>query len=363
MAFLDIFDSDAFSVHSLSAAVDKLPYSPGRIGRMNLFQEMPLTTSVAIVEERLGKLALLRTRPRGSEENTTESTPRRKVRSFTVPHVPDWDSVLASDLEGKRAFGDESQVEVFSTILNDRLQAMKDNHEVTHEWHRVGAIKGVVLDADGVTEVANWFTEFGITQHNITFDFADAGNYDQANPTQDMKVKAQQVKRLMQLALGGTPFTGIHAFCGDEFFDSFVTHATVRKAYERYQENAFARDLQDEEGGFKFAGITWEHYRGTVGNQDFFASGECRFIPTGVRNIFVEAVSPADFVETVNTRGQKIYAKQERMKWDKGIELHTQSNVLYMCTRPQCLIKGTGTNLVTTTTTVAPTTTAAPTTT
>ena len=51
-------------------------------------------------------------------------------------------------------------------------------------------------------------------------------------------------------------------------------------------------------------------------------------------------IAPGDFIETVNTRGIKIYAKQERMKFDKGIELHTQSNVLYMCTRPAALVRG-----------------------
>lgn len=357
MALLDIFDDDAFSVHSLTAAVDKLPFMPGRIGRMGLFTPMPITTSIAIVEERHGKLTLLPTKPRGSEQQTSGSTtPTRKIRSVPVPHVPHWDTVLAGDLEGKRAFGSEDQTEIFSQILNDRLQSMKDDHEVTREWHRVRAIQGAVLDADGVTEVVNWFDEFGITELEIQFDFSDAGDYDNADPAMDMKERAQQVKRMMKRALGGTTFTGIHAFCGNGFFDSFVGHATVRRAYERYQENTFARELQDEEGGFKFAGITWENYDGYVGEVNFFEDDECRFIPTGVRNVFVAAMAPADFIETVNTRGQEIYAKQERMKWDKGIELHTQSNVLYMCTRPRCLIKGVASNL-----TSSPTTTPSPT--
>ena len=56
-------------------------------------------------------------------------------------------------------------------------------------------------------------------------------------------------------------------------------------------------------------------------------------------------IAPADFVETANTRGQKFYAKQEPTKWNKGIEFHTQSNVLYLPTRPAALIKGTAANI------------------
>ncbi len=342
MALLDIFNTDAFSVHSLTLAVDKLPYTPSRIGRLNLFTPSPITTNVAIVEERQGQLSILPTMPRGSSDQTTQGAVRRKVRAFPVPHVPNWDNVLAADLEGKRAFGSETQVEIFSQVVNDRLQRMKDNHELTKEYHRIGALHGIVLDADGSTPIVNWFTEFGISQTEVEFNFYDPGSFDQAEPVMDVKTLATQIKRLMQDALGATPFTKIHAFCGDTFFDKLVAHATVRKAYETYQDNSYRRtDDQTAEGGFEFAGIVWENYRGSVDGIDFFDDEEAIFFPIGTRDVFVEVIAPADFIETVNTRGQGLYAKQMVDKWDKGIELHTQHNVLYMCTRPACLIKGT----------------------
>lgn len=338
MALLDIFDTDAFSLHNLTMAVDKLPYEPGRIGRLNLFSPKPITTQIAIIEEQYGKLSILPTMPRGSDNQNTQSGRTRKVRAFPVPHVPNWDSVLAADLEGKRAFGSETQLEIFSQVVNDRLEMMKKNHELTHEYHRVGALHGIVLDADGTTEVVDWFTEFGISQTVNYINFYDAGSYDQATPVISMKKKAQMIKRQIQDALGNTPFRGIRAFCGDAFFDDLVNHATVRKAYEQYQNNEFARTLQGDEGGFEFGGIVWENYRGSIDGIDFFDDDEAIVFPEGA-DIFQEVIAPADFIETVNTRGQKIYAKQERMKYDKGVELHTQSNVLYMATRPAALIK------------------------
>lgn len=347
MAMLDVFNSDAFSVHSLTASIEKLPYMPGRIGRMGLFENKPVYDRTVIIEEKQGSLSLLPVKGRGSQEQTTRREDTRKVHAFVVPHVPHWDALLASDLEGKRAFGTEDQLEVFARILNDKLENMKADHEVTWEYHRIGALKGHVLDADGTSTVVNWFTQFGITETEIVFNFYDSGTYDQADPIADMKALCTQVKRAMQDALGATPFKGIHAFCGDAFFDKFVAHATVRKAYERYQENAFARTLQNDEGGFEFGGITWENYRGSIGGVDFVDDHEARFFPVGSKGIFIESTAPADFVETVNTAGKPLYAKQERMKWDKGIELHTQSNTLYMCTRPACLIKGVYANAAT----------------
>ena len=44
-------------------------------------------------------------------------------------------------------------------------------------------------------------------------------------------------------------------------------------------------------------------------------------------------------METVNTVGKAVYAKQRVMDFDVGVELHTQSNPFIICTRPATLIK------------------------
>lgn len=346
---LDVFDGDAFSMQSLTLGIDKLPYMPNRIGELGLFQQRPITTRHAAIEERQGILSLVPTAARGSTNQTTINSPRRKVRSFLVPHMPQWSDLLAEDLEGKRAFGSETETEIFSQILNDRLEQMKANHEVTWEYHRVGALFGKLLDADGTTVIEDFFSDFGITQQKVTIDFTDSGTYALPNPTTDLKKVASNVWRAIQNALGNTPFKGIRAMCGNNFWDAFVAHGTVRKAYEYWNDNQVARTLQTPgtsgEGGFKFADITWENYRGFIGSLNFFNPNNCIFFPEGTRDVFLEIPAPADFMETVNTRGLPLYAKQERMEWDKGIKIHTQSNVLYMCARPQCLILGQGTNI------------------
>lgn len=351
MGLLDVFESDAFNLQSMTAAINKLPYKPGRLGEIRLFENRPSTSRHAVIEEKLGKLSLLPVQARGSQQQTTQSEARRKLRSFTIPHVPAWDALLAEDLEGKRAFGSEDEVEIFSQILNDRLQQMKDNHEATWEWHRMGALHGIVLDNDGSTPIVNFFTEFGITQQIHDVDFTDSGTEALGDPTTNLKTMCAQLVRSMQKQLGGTPFKGIHVLCGNQFWDGFVSHWSVKHAYERYQDNKFARELQvpvdGNPGGFQFGDISWENYRGYVGDQAFIDTDTAIAFPIGTRDIFLEIPAPADFMEAVNTRGQMMYAKQERMKWDKGIELHTQSNVLYMCTRPGCLIKLNGTNLPT----------------
>jgi hypothetical protein len=59
-----------------------------------------------------------------------------------------------------------------------------------------------------------------------------------------------------------------------------------------------------------------------------------------VPGLFRTAYAPADYVETVNTLGRQMYAKQYEMANGKGIHIDTQMNALNYCTRPKALIKG-----------------------
>lgn len=347
MPSLDVFNDDIFGVMSLTAAIETLPFAPSRIGALNLFADKPINTLVAFLEEKDGVLQLFNTAARGSMPYTPRRSDRR-VRPFRVPHIPVYDAIMADDVQGIRAFGSESELESVQEHVNDKLEDIKQSMEVTWEWHRIGCIKGTVLDADG-SELFDWFDEWGITQQVINFDFYDAGTYDDANPTEDMKMRCLDVKRAMDLALGGVSYKGIHAIVGDDFFNWFVSHPTVRRAYEKFTDGSpFLRQQQMEVSGaylgFEFGGITWENYRGAIGNTQFVEDDEAHFFPLGVKDLFQRVLAPADFTETVNTRGKPIYVKQERMRFDKGVELHAQSNPLHICTRPKCLIKGVGTN-------------------
>ena len=74
-------------------------------------------------------------------------------------------------------------------------------------------------------------------------------------------------------------------------------------------------------------------------NRRFIAQGEAHGFPLGTMDTFATYFAPADFNETANTLGQPLYAKQEPRKFERGTDLHTQSNPLPMCHRPAVLVK------------------------
>lgn len=329
---MDVFDTDMFNMVSLTDAINKLPYQPSRIGQLNLFEPVGITTTSAMIEEQHGRLSLIPTAPRGSMPTMGEKR-TRKGRSFAVPHIPKNDAVMADDVQNVRAFGSETRLETISSVVNTKLEQLKQDHETTWEWHRLGAVKGVVYDADGTDVVYNWFTEFGITQYTVNLNTGTSGA---------VKSLANDIRRRYRQYLGQTPFSEIRVVCGSTLFDHLTTCAEVKDAYDRWLEGKYLRDSQVDTG-FEYAGVFWEEYAGSLGSDDFVGATKGHVFPTGVRGLFKRINAPGTFTETVNTVGKPMYAKQERMRFDVGVELHTQSNPLFICTRPQVLIQITDT--------------------
>jgi len=327
------FENDAFSLVSLTHSINILPNMYGRCEQLNLFPVRGVVSRSIIVEERNGVLHLLPTRPLGSPGTVGENA-KRKVRTFAVPHIPHDDSILPADYAGVRAFGTENELESLVSIVNDRLQTMKNKHDITREHLRMGALKGVILDADG-SVIYNLFTEFQIQQKSIDFVLGTS--------TTDVRGKCMDVLRHIEDNLMGEIYTGARALVSSDFFDALTKHDNVKAAYANYAaaQQMLGGDLRK---GFEFGGIIWEEYRGVASDMNgtarkFIADGEGHAFPVGTMNSFSTVCAPADFIEAVNTIGKPYYAKMKIRDYERGVDLHTQSNILPICVRPALLVR------------------------
>jgi hypothetical protein len=332
---IDPFVGTPFDTITLTDAILKVPFTPGRLGQMNLFKSAGITTTSVAVEEYNGTLALIPNTPRGAAPSQNLRG-RRKVRNFVVPHFPLEDVMQASEIQGVREFGGTG-LQSPNTKRDQILAEMRAKHDATLEYGRIGAVKGIILDADGSSTLINLFTEFGISQTTVDFVLGTA--------TTNILGKCLDVKRAIETALGVGTYTTIRCICGATWFDKFTNHANVKAAYANYLNQGGKQFLStDSRAGFEFGGIMFEEYRGKVGTVDFIAASECHFFPEGVPSLFKTHFAPGDFLEAVNTPGLPVYAKAEPMEYNRGIKLMTESNPLSLCTRPETLIKGTTSN-------------------
>lgn len=329
MATFDIFNNDAFSVSSLSQVIVDLPRVQTVLGDSGLFTESGINTTSMMIERTGTEFKLVPAAPRGGV-GAPVGLKGRSLFPVMAVHLPQTGALLADEVQGIRAFGSETEVEAVSTRVAAKLATMKSNLDLTLEYHRIGAVKGQVLDADGTTVLLDMYSTFGVAQTVQNFVLGTAGT--------KVKDKITAVTRAIRTKLGGRSFTGVEVLCSAAFFDGLTGHVTIEKAFELFNQNAYAR--ADQRGvAFSFAGVTFREYLGGVGGVDFIPAGEAFAYPTGVSGLFQTAYAPAPYMETVNTTGLPYYAKQMLMDYDKGVAMESQSNPINFCTLPESVIK------------------------
>lgn len=330
MTTLDIFRGDAFSMSALIEAINTAPAVPSMVRDSGLFLFAPLDTTSYWVERRGDALALVSNSQRGAPARHIVSHPRRTGIEFQTAHLVASATILADEIQNRRAFGRDAELETIEMYRSERLAMMRADIDATLEWQLVGAIKGQVLDADGVTVIADIFSAFGVTQQVKAMEL----NTD----TTDVQTKIIQAKRLSEATLGAARAAGWVAFCGPDFFDAFVGHPETKAAFDRWMQGELLRG--DPRSGFMFGGVEWKEYSGEVtAGSPFVPAAEAYLCPVGVPGLFSCKFAPADWIETVNKPGLPLHARAEPLDMGRGVALEAQSNPAALCTRPRSVIK------------------------
>lgn len=338
----DIFNGDAFKVSTLTLAMKDIRYVPHYVSSLGLFSVDNIDTlDVAIEKDATSNLFLVKSSPRGGVGQTFGRN-SRSMRKLAVPHFQVDDAIYADEVQSVRAFGDAYAVETFQARVAKRAAEVSQSFAMTEEFHKLSVItKGQLLDADN-SVIYDYFAEMGGSAPT-------AVNFHLDQTTPGIRAICAGIIRAMGNAMAGLPWSGtVLAICGDAFWDKFVTHAEVERTYLNWQAAAELRqkNLVDTTGTvssgawatMKFAEIEWVNYRGG----EFFGidPDKVYFVPLGVPDLFKTAYAPADYIETVNRPGQRLYAKLWQMANEKGVNREFQTNALHYCTRPAVLMSG-----------------------
>lgn len=337
MPSMDIFNQDAFSAVSLTGEIVKTHYTPQFLGNMGLFQADGIYTTDIAIEELDGSLTVIATSPRGAPPEQS-SNPKRKLRKFSTVRLAREGAVNADQVQNVRAMGSETELQTVQGLINDRFNGpfgLRAAMELTHEYHRLGAIQGKVMDADGTTVLFDWYSEFGVAEPaEVDLDL------DNANPAEGALLKkCHAVKRSAIQALGGLPTAQMElvALCGDNLFDDFTTHKEVRDVWKVAQQGAALAENRAYDQ-VRFGGITWINYRGTDDGKVGIGTDKARLFPRGVPGVFQMLFGPADTFEFVNTKGLPVYAMMPKERQtSRSAVVEVQSNPLTICTRPLAL--------------------------
>ncbi|SCM73386.1 Phage protein GP20 [uncultured Pleomorphomonas sp.] len=333
----DIFNQNAWgAIEFQEDVVESADYMPQLLGSLGIFEPIYSRSRTIAVAARDKTLTLIPTSANG--EPPAEYIPKgAKLRKWDAVRLAKGSTIYAIELAGVLALPFSEQTKEVSDEVADRTVGLKDDMELTWEHMRFGAIQGRVIDADGSTELVNWYSEWGIPEPaEVNFELNVEGT--------DVRKKCRDIKRAMQKAAKGvwTPSTRVASLAGDSFYDLLVNHKQIK---ETKLNNERAPLLENIEGysSIEIEGITFINYRGTDdGSTIAIDSAKARFFPVGARGAFKVGWAPAnEFKPFLNRRGQEFYGllledKSGRDEWDR-VELY--SYPLFIATRPAMLLR------------------------
>ena len=197
----------------------------------------------------------------------------------------------------------------------------------------LGGIKGQILDADGDV-LTDLYAKLGVAKPaTVYFEL------DKASPKiGDIRRQCSNILRATKAAMPGTPFKGVYAFVGSDYWDGLVDHKEVR---ETYLAQVAAAELRGQTYGkvLSYGGVTFAEYTGSVGGVDLIGSDEARFFPVG-SDAFQMWFAPHDRNKDGSELGQVEYALPHVDPKGRYTEVEIQSNPATLCTRPGALIEG-----------------------
>ncbi|WP_297105162.1 major capsid protein [uncultured Devosia sp.] len=330
----------------LTEQVNRIPNSYGLIRAMGLFDNEGTISTIVEIRIENGVLRVLPAKDRGAP-----GTPAQREAGNTifveVPHFPDLDLISPQDIQNLMIIvGRSKRPATLDDEMVKRLANIRNNHDITLEYMRMGALKGLIKDGNGQT-IYNLYEVFNQTPQEVDFLLGTDGT--------DVIAKCDQVFQKVSENLRGETMSGVEVLVDNTFFNRLIQHPKVEKYWTTNQAGiqAIAQMERQNLGGqwgrvFDFQNLRFREYYGSapvrnvnneVVNERFIATNEGHAFPTGTRDTFKTWFAPANDVRFVNTVGQDIYISPDILKHGAGIELKSESNPLAICKRPEVLIK------------------------
>ncbi len=329
MNLANVFKSDVFSFMSLTAAINILPPRATTIDAFATFVESGINTTTVSVEEKDGKIGIVKSQPRGFV-GRGQSSKKRRIRKFDVPHYPEFDAIHASEVQGVRQFGSDSSMETVESKLAEKRSDLVDLLNTTIDAGKWGAVQGVLYDADG-SVLYDWFDEFGVARNEISIDLSDA--------TINLRDEVIKAKRQAEKELGGYTWSKFTLALPAAVFDAFVSHPSLKEAYDRWQDGAYLR--ADNRAGFMIAdNVEVKSVDITdLGNGLKTIPDDEGFMIPNANSLLKVNYSPADTLEAANTIGLPYYMGSELMPFGKGVDLIAETNFLAYAEKPRAIVR------------------------
>lgn len=337
---LDLLNAPEFADPRLTAAINIPPYETGRLAQLGLFTDTPILTTYVKMSIAGTTITIIPARERGGPGNKNMREGRKEVL-ISIPHFPLDDAITPSDLQNIMVYGENFVMQSLGNVVTEKLQTMRSKHDATHANLDWGAINGIIIDGEDKI-LLDVYEHFGLSRPTMSFDLGSAGT--------DVAERNRQLKSRIRHSLRGSPANGVRVFAGTEWFDRYVGHASVKEGLKRYKGDTPDPSRDDITDEFRFAGLTVERVEeeftvrlsdNTFETRPAVAADKAIAVPMGT-SLFKRYVAPPDTITGANIApnpADKVFVSTDDLPHGKGRDVHTESNVLPICERPEIMVE------------------------
>ncbi len=319
-----------WNANNVTEAMNLLEEPAHTIKSTGLFKEKPIDDiDVKIVQEKSG-LSLVPSKQRGATGDPVKGKNRQKV-TLEVPHYPQDDTVLADDARGLIKNSTAQEKMKMADVVNDKLQTMKNKLAYTREHARLGACQGKIIDKDG-SVIVDVYKKFGIEERIRSLKLGTA------NTNVDALLRKFKIEVLKERK--GVVTNGFIALCGLEFLNALQYHDSIKELYEKFKQGAdkYIDKNETTQISFYHDNINFIVELDEFGTNADLKTDEALLLPTG-GDLFHEYLAPADINNFVDKKGKAYYASLAPRKHNRGVDIHTQTNALPLCVRPDLITR------------------------
>ena len=327
--------ANAFEIVDYTQDLVSIPNQWNLVNQLGIFSNEGVSQHTITFETSNGTIGMITDQVRGARAQMNQDE-NRALRSFAVPHFPMDDAVKPQDIQGKRAFGSTDAAETEAAVIARKMLRIRRSYAALLETSRVYALTTGGIYAPNGTVVGNMYSEFGVTRKEVDFVLGTS--------TTELTAKIEEaIAHSQDQIMSGESLTGFIALCSPQFFAKLIAHATVKEAYKYYastQSPLRERLGTGVERTFVHGGVTFIEYRGTnPAGAQYIPAGDSYLIPTGTSDTFKTYFSPGNKFEYINTIGEEVYMNVYRDVKGSEITIETESNMLSLVRRPQCIIR------------------------
>src|SRR3546814_17242476 len=131
---------------------------------MQIFQPKPIETEGVLLYEQDGGDKLLPATERGAPW-IQQIRSQGRIRALSTVALRKQDTLRAGELMGVASVALPESIRLANAQQQtvERVAQLKQDMEATKELHRLSAFQGKPLDADGPTDLMDYFAEYGIS--------------------------------------------------------------------------------------------------------------------------------------------------------------------------------------------------------